>query len=399
LDEFLAIINARSAEGLTLADLAHDLRTGLTQPDAAGEEIHHDAIQMMTSHKSKGLEWEAVIVPYLFRRIEWKSAEYPRLVFLGANDAIICRDKAEYQERAQAVVDLRERQQCQRLYYVMCTRAKRTLLLIDDEAAMARQIPNRAGEIAGNFLQFTGGPNREFFHSLPDTLSLAPEKSPLAPAQDIDLPNLPPLTTVEVAQAVASANYFPRRTTPHALAIHTRDEAEPEKQTEREDDQLTGQADGPGILYGIWWHEFVQKIPWNQPATAWSRVFEESQPHSPQPERAALEWDLFRRSPLAQWLAEPGRLIQVELPFLWRNGNDETCLEGVMDLAVYVASESTWYVIDWKTNQPGTSGSGGVVEVYRGQIEAYARALREMLSAEVRGSLYLTRTGEWLPVE
>ena len=209
---------------------------------------------------------------------------------------------------------------------------------------------------------------------------------------------MPDLSREDVRQAVERAGAFPRRITPHALAIHARDEAEPEKQTEQEDDPSRGAADGPGILYGTWWHEFVQTIPWREPAAAWQQKFVEAQARSPQPERAAREWELFRRSALARWLAEPGRLIQVELPFLWRKTGEEACLEGVMDLAVYTESESAWRVIDWKTNRIGPAGSGGLVEIYRGQIGAYVRALREMLSAEVRGSLYLTQTGEWVEV-
>jgi ATP-dependent exoDNAse (exonuclease V) beta subunit len=210
---------------------------------------------------------------------------------------------------------------------------------------------------------------------------------------------LPDLSREDVRRAVERAGLFPRRITPHALAIHVRDEAEPEKQIEREDEPAANAAGGPGILYGTWWHEFVQTIPWRQPIAAWQRKFIEAQARSPQPERAAQEWDLFRKSKLAKWLAEPGRLIQVELPFLWRETGKETCFEGVMDLAVYTESESAWRVIDWKTNRLGPAGSDGLVEVYRGQINAYVRALREMLSAEVRGSLYLTQTGEWVEVE
>jgi ATP-dependent exoDNAse (exonuclease V) beta subunit len=209
---------------------------------------------------------------------------------------------------------------------------------------------------------------------------------------------LPELSREDVRQAVERAGNFPRRITPHALAIHAREEAEPEKQMEREDDSSTGAVSGPGVLYGTWWHEFVQTIPWRRPEAVWQRKFVEAQARSPQPERAAREWELFRRSTLAKWLAEPGRLIQVEVPFLWRETGEGACLEGVMDLAVYTESESVWRVIDWKTNRLGPSGAGGLVEVYRGQIEAYMRALREMLSAEVRGSLYLTQTGEWVEV-
>jgi ATP-dependent exoDNAse (exonuclease V) beta subunit len=202
------------------------------------------------------------------------------------------------------------------------------------------------------------------------------------------------LSKKDLTKARERGNVFTRRTTPHALA-HVGEEAEPEKQIEIEDNQPL--INSPGILYGTWWHDFVQTIPWQQPKAAWQQIFLEAQASSPQSDRSQREWELFCRSSLAQWLAEPGRIIQVELPFLWRE-TDESCLEGVMDLAVYMERESTWRVIDWKTNQIGTKGSGALVEIYRGQIEAYVRALREMLSAEVKGSLYLTATGQWLDV-
>jgi ATP-dependent exoDNAse (exonuclease V) beta subunit len=398
LDGFLAIIAGRSAQGSTLVELAQDLRAGLAQPDGGEEEIHDDAIQMMTSHKAKGLEWDAVIVPYLFRRIEWKNPEYPRVVSLGVDNLIICRDKDEYDEHARDIVLTRERQQCQRLYYVMFTRARKTLMLFDDEASMAGQKKGRAGEIAGDFLQFSSGPGREIFHALPAEFLPQLEAAPALAKLEPVMPILPKVSTAALRKAVQRAADFPRRITPHTLAVHSRDEAEPEKQVEQEDDAAVRTVDGPGVLYGTWWHEFVQTLPWGQPVATWEKKFAEAQSRSPQPDRAVREWNLFRNSPLAKWLAEPGRLVQVEVPFLWRE-NGQPCLEGVIDLAVYSEAESTWRVIDWKTNRVGPTGSAGVIEIYRGQIQAYMRALREMLSADVKGSLYLTQTGEWVPVE
>jgi ATP-dependent exoDNAse (exonuclease V) beta subunit len=402
LDDFLALIAGRGAESVTLAELAEELRLGLAQSSPAEEEIR-DAIQLLTSHKAKGLEWEAVVVPYVFRTIESKSQPYPRVVSGEAGREIVCRDKADFASQVRDFVTARERQQLQRLLYVMSTRARRTLALVDDETLFAGQT-RRAGWSAGELFGFFGGENGGAWKALSESTSL-PEKSPrdesasVEPAPDLRPAPLPDLSREDVRRAVEQAGIFPRRITPHALAIHAREEAEPEKKIEREDDSPTDAADGPGILYGTWWHEFVQTIPWQKPAAAWQRKFIEAQPRSPQPERAAREWELFRRSELALWLAEPGRLIQVEIPFLWRENGEKTCLEGVIDLAVYTGSESAWRVIDWKTNRPGPAGSSGLVEIYRGQIDAYTRALREMLSAEVRGSLYLTRTGEWIPVE
>jgi ATP-dependent exoDNAse (exonuclease V) beta subunit len=81
------------------------------------------------------------------------------------------------------------------------------------------------------------------------------------------------------------------------------------------------------------------------------------------------------------------------MPFLWAE-SAEQCLEGIIDLAVRGPEEEGWRVIDWKTNSAGE----GLVEMYRGQIEAYVRAMERMLGVRARGSLYFTATGQWLDV-
>jgi ATP-dependent helicase/nuclease subunit A len=398
LDDFLAVIAERSATGATLAELAEELRLGLVQVYPAEEEIR-DAIQLLTSHKAKGLEWQAVIVPYVFRTIESKAAPYPRVVSHEAGREIVCRDKVDFASQARDFVTERDRQQLQRLLYVMSTRAKRTLVLVDDEILFAGAT-RRAGWSAGELLGF-GASNRDVWTGLPEVTSFPSGLSAEEPAASrpaTAVVSLPPLSPKDFRQALVHAADFPRRGTPHALAIHARDEAEPETQAEQVDESPAHAANGPGILYGTWWHEFVQTIPWGQPASNWQQKFVLALTSSPQPERAAREWELLRNSKLASWLAEPGRIIQVEIPFLWLDSG-KSCLEGVIDLAVYHERESVWHVIDWKTNRVNTSGSAGLVEIYRGQIEAYTCALRAMLSAEVRGSLYLTQTGEWVPVD
>jgi ATP-dependent exoDNAse (exonuclease V) beta subunit len=397
LDDFLAVIAARSAEGATLAGLAEELQLGLAQSHPAEEEIRN-AIQLLTSHKAKGLEWQAVIVPYVFRRIESKPLSYPRVVMREGGLEIVCRDRADFEAHADEFVTMRERQQLQRLLYVMATRARRTLVLVDDEELFAGSA-RRAGWPAGELLGFGDGVNREVWKALPEaTVPLekidALEAVPAGAA--LELEPLPVLSRNDLREAMARAKDFPRRTTPHQLATHARDEAEPEARAEREDDAPT--ADNPGIRYGTWWHEFVQTIPWRKPRTEWEQKFTQAHARSPQPDRAAKEWELFLKSDLAPWLAASGRVIQVELPFL-APLDAGTCLEGVMDLAVYSEGDGTWEVIDWKTNRVAVGSGSSLVEIYRGQIEAYVRALRRMLSAEVRGSLYLTQTGEWLPVE
>jgi ATP-dependent exoDNAse (exonuclease V) beta subunit len=393
LDDFLALIAERSADGVTLVELAQELRAGLTQVFPAEEEIR-EAIQLLTSHKAKGLEWQTVIVPYVFRSIEAKSPAYPRLVQAEGGREIICRDKADFVGQAREVVIARERQQLQRLLYVMSTRAKRTLLLLDDEELYAKQ-KRRGGWSAAELLELRAS-NRETWLNLPGTLAF---RDPPLVVEAKATPIIDPasdVTTGDLQLAIAHAQAIVRRITPHALAVRASAKIEPERPLEREEGLPA--ADSPGLRYGTWWHELVQTIPWRSPLEAWQTRFLEALAGSPQQARARREWEIFCGSPLARWLAAPGRLVQVELPFLWLE-TAESCLEGVIDLAVYSSDENAWQVIDWKTNRLGEEGATGIVETYREQIRAYVRVLREMLSARVRGSLYLTQTGEWLPVD
>ncbi|MCE0483055.1 MAG: UvrD-helicase domain-containing protein [Methylacidiphilales bacterium] len=391
LDDFLAAIWERCAQGVTLTDLARDMKRALTQARPGEEEIRN-AIQLLTSHKAKGLEWETVIIPYVFRSIESKNIPYPRLIQGEEGREIICRDAADFSAQAQNFVTTREKQQLQRLLYVMCTRAKRALVLVDDEILFAGQ--RRPGWPAGVLLKLTDGANREAWKELPETLS-GEEPVPVVTVEGERFDFFRSVTLEDRQKAIERAQLFTKRITPHALAVHSREEAELEKAIEKEDGQDGDVRSNPGIRYGTWWHEFVRTIPWGEPVEAWQQKFEAAQARSPEPDRSQREWEVFLGSDLAQWLAAPGRLIRTEIPFLWSESAG-SCLEGVIDLAVYSESESSWRVIDWKTNRIGPEGGAAIAEIYREQIRAYVRALRGMMSAEVRGGLYLTSNGEWL---
>ena len=391
LDEVVTAAFQRCAEGATLVELAQELRNLLSQVSPAEEEVR-DAVQLCTSHKAKGLEWQTVIVPYLFRAIDVKPPRYPRLVIGKGGEEIIYRDSADFAAGQKEFVTRRELQQFQRLLYVTCTRPRNTLLFIDDESAFA-ELPARGLSTSGKLLRFDEGGHREIWKALPETLAPRPVSKikPMVPPELV--PPSPPLSPGDVREAVARANHIPRRVTPHTLANHPPPEAEPERRMEREEDQRV--RSNPSILYGTWWHELMEVVPWSQSRGIWQQKFNAALPSCPQSERAAREWLLLGGSELARWLETPGLLIHNELPFLWPE-SAERCLEGVMDLAIFSPDDGAWQVIDWKTNRIGANGGAGVVEIYRGQIETYVRALGAMLNAEVKGSLYLTASGEWI---
>jgi ATP-dependent exoDNAse (exonuclease V) beta subunit len=395
LDEFLAAIYQRGAEGAMLSELAEELRVGLEQPSAAEEEIR-DAVQLLTSHKAKGLEWQTVILPYVFRSIESKKTAYPRLVQGDGGHEMIYRDKDDYAAHAKDRVQIRDRQQLERLLYVMCTRARHTLLLIDDKTLFEGQT-RRSGWSAAELLKILEGVNRVTWEALPNALTISESPVKIVEEAELPTPGLPSFSRAKLKSALKHATDFTRRITPHALAVPGAAESEPEVTSEREENQQRA-PDNPGILYGTWWHEFMQTVPWDKPRLAWQKRFDRAFALSPQRERSEREWELFLKSGLAQMLAEKSSIVQREWPFLLLEEN-QNCVEGVIDLAVYSARDSSWQVIDWKTNRVVGGESAALVDIYRGQIAAYVRALRKLLSAEVRSSLYITQTGEWLPIE
>ena len=395
LDDALALAATRAAEGTTLAELAQELRAALGQAKK-GEEDIRDAIQLMTAYKAKGLEWQTVIVPFVFRVIGSRSPTYPRVDSGPHGEEILSRDRSDFTAQVGEFVTRRERQQFQRLLYVVATRAKRSLVWIDDEALYDGQ--RRGSSLSsGDYLGFVpDGMNRETWTALTEVTSLPVEPVVAEAATAAEEMEMPAITHDTLQRALANASAIPRRITPHALAVHPKGDAEPEEETELDDD--VDVAAGPGILYGTWWHELVEAIPWDSPRDEWEQLFARARATSPDPRRAAKEWKMFLDSKLAAWLAEPGRVVQIEWPFLFP-GTQAGCLEGVMDLAVFSPGEGTWHVIDWKTNRVGADGAAGVVEIYRGQIQAYVEALGKILKTEVKGSLYLTQTGEWEPVD
>jgi ATP-dependent exoDNAse (exonuclease V) beta subunit len=382
-DELLAFIDQRAAQGVALPDLARELRDALEKVSPAGEEVRAGAVQLYTWHKSKGLEWPTVIVPFLFRSFGDKPQAYPRVILREGKETVY-RDSADYEAGSKEFVEHRARQQFQRLLYVTCTRPKHTLLLIDDEAVFAEAKPVFP-YCAAKLLRIDQEPSRAVWHALPEKIKAKPVSAKTPAAAPELIPPYPPLEPGDFEIALAQARAIPRRVTPHALAQHPPPEAEPEAAAEREEPS----PDNPAIRYGTWWHETMETMPWAQPREMWDKHAEAAFQTSPQPERARREWEILRDSEFARWLATPSLVIQRELPFLWPDA--KRCLEGVIDLAVFSPAEARWRVIDWKTNR---TDSANLLAIYRGQVQAYVEAIQTLLGLPVEGGLYLTATGE-----
>src|SRR4030095_7935335 len=85
LDKLLSAAATAEARAVSLVDFASSLRTSYhaireTNPSTT------NAIQLITAHKAKGSEWQAVIVPFLTRKVWSASPRYPCLIQTSGRD-------------------------------------------------------------------------------------------------------------------------------------------------------------------------------------------------------------------------------------------------------------------------------------------------------------------------
>ena len=396
LDELLSITANAEARGLSLADFGQSLRTQFH----ATRESHpspRDAIQLITAHKAKGSEWQAVIVPFLTREVRDARPPYPYAIQnVNAPGARIIFDPTDFDECKEQLRQI-DRQEMERLLYVALTRPKHTLVL-----AFGRQFfLNSRGQFHRNsqirlLRAGRGECNCEAVAALSNKARQCSETR--------DRQRSAPLEHIPEQFGTRELGWIDDARRQGARFIHTispskfaqEQETEPEVNAdawiEIEPELRPPRVGNPATRYGIWWHEFAQKIPWHSQRDAWQTAFEANLSDSPEPARSKREWKL-----LTKYASEyPGFFagnIFAEMPFFWRM-DDQKCLEGLIDVALFHPDEKKWFVLDWKTNRIERGELERLRVEYRPQIAAYWKAVTEMTKRPVSAGIYSTATGE-----
>jgi ATP-dependent exoDNAse (exonuclease V) beta subunit len=287
-----------------------------------------------------------------------------------------------------AILDRKRKQENQRLLYVAMTRAKKTLVLVDDRHLISRKKPN------GSFADLLGVMDEkgavifnEFWQNLPEEL-VEPERDRKVTAEGIAI-GLPQLDESAAAAAKRKSAESPVRVLPYALAEKQHDL----ERDERRDEPVADDAEA-ARHYGIWWHTLMESLDWHVPESH-ARVVDAHLARCPRPERGLKEWKVLCDSKLMERLVPAGAIVHREMPFQFCRGEREW-VEGVMDLAIFYPSEDRWLVLDWKTNFVEPDRVDSLRELYAPQLGAYAEALRAITDMKVATGIYSTATGAWV---
>jgi ATP-dependent exoDNAse (exonuclease V) beta subunit len=387
IERLVARAAAEEARGATLSDFARDLRRAMIESRPLRPH-RADAIQLLTCHKAKGCEWQVVILPFLARKVRPRAPSYP--MFLRSDgDGLPAAIPTALHKLDLPTYDVFE---AGRLLYVAATRARHTLVLMDDSAACwGRKDGKSSLDLLG---AAEAGPNADLLERLPAVASrCAATEAQHADADAArsarEMPPLPQWLPSDWSAARHRSAGI-RNRTPSGMA----EAADDRFQTNPPLPALPG----AGALFGAWWHSFIERIDWLASHAEWERHFAAAKLFSPEPSRAEREWRTLRRvldaDPAQRWMLRPGLIHHAEMPFLWPIcGTD--CLEGIVDLAVFDPEAGAWLILDWKTNAITTSQLGEMLDHYAPQLAAYRAAFRDMLGGSVRAAVYSTALGQW----
>ncbi len=409
LDALLALAGSSEAEHMTLTEFAGHLRTHF----ADAREIRPsrpDAIQLITSQKAKGSEWQAVIVPFLTRDVRSASPRYPRLLKIReTGETIVLLDLSDATDEIQELLERENRQEMERLLYVALTRAQHTLVLAFDNELFAKASGEIHSHSQSKWLKAEKNDvNAAAFARIgvePASCSITTEyfrvRSSGRGRDGIDIQL--PVAKIDKTIAIQNASVFVRKLNPSGLPSEESAALEEIRYAPRSEPDRQLSKTSPALRYGLWWHDFIQRLPWDESPNSWNRVFDQQKTMSPDPARSLREWKL-----LLAHLSEPENfrrhfdadksIVHAEMPFFWRVDN-ERCIEGVIDLAFFQPSNGSaartgkCLILDWKTDRVPPDNTETLHARYRPQLVAYWKAVSEIAKLDVEAAIYSTAAG------
>lgn len=343
------------------------------------------AVNLLTSHSAKGLEWPVVIPLGLWRPLQPRPEQGLRIIREPEGPPMVYFDGASVPDETAESRDRERIRELVRLLYVTVTRAKRALVL-----------PWGAGWVVkpGSFLALWGA-----------DLAGQPEIRMEAPPETRTGEASPPVFASAPVDPAAFAR-FPARLLPHQLA-----EKPDQTRTARHESALDLPAPARGgdeaIDYGLWWHELMEFTPWGgaeeQIAARATQALSAAGPAGYR-ERGEAEWRRLRASPAWRLLHEGRWQRQAELGVFAPLGPD-AWIDGVIDLILHDPVARVVWIVDWKTNQRRAGEEDAalldrLVAEYRPQLQAYGRSMAGLFPGNrLRLSIYSTVAGSLADVE
>jgi ATP-dependent exoDNAse (exonuclease V) beta subunit len=352
--------------------------------ERASGTVSPDAINLISCHSAKGLEWPVVIPVGLWRPLLFPEPTGIMLVNEGGERRVVFDGEGVGDDAAELKANGRLREQV-RLLYVALTRAKASLV-----------IPVSPDPPGKNSFAELWGLDLGLLDPIPEApAGVAPGSPTAEPAEPAP----------EAGAPADPAPPLPSRILPHALAEHA-DAARAAMHEASQDLPSPVKDTFDPLDYGLWWHETLEFVPWtggSEALAAHARTRLGRAAFHGFRERAEVEWGLllscepWRLMREARWtrLAEAG---------IFAPRSEDAWIDGVIDLVLHDPAAGEVWIVDWKTNrrQPGED-EGALLDrlliTYRSQLAAYGACAAPFFpGCRVRLWVFSTVAGAWAEV-
>ncbi|MEO8864582.1 MAG: UvrD-helicase domain-containing protein [Opitutaceae bacterium] len=389
LERLLAQAAERGLQGASPREWLAELLAHIDDGRPAGKPTD-DAINFLSAHSAKGLEWPVVIVLGLWRGIGKFRDSGLELVRDARGKAQVFLDQASLPPEAQESLERERVRELTRLLYVTLTRARRGLVIPWSPEFGGRQ------KIRPSFAELWGTELSEI-----STLTAAPGVEP--PAISATAVSARPAPGRASAAAILSVTAsLPARLLPHQLA-HARDAVRQARHESGVDEPRMLDGVNDPIQYGLWWHETMELLPWAENdlaiAAHGERALQEAETLGFRV-RGEEEWTRLQSS--AAWpVLRDTRWTRLAEIGIFAPLRSEAWIDGVIDLVLHDATAGELWVVDWKTNQRRLGETdetllGRLGAEYTPQLAAYGECLAGFFPAcRVRRLVFSSVAGAW----
>ena len=331
--------------------------------------LKENSIDLFSCHKAKGLEWDTVILPFLNKKIFPPSFNYPVIVSEKGDVAIDKSSREPFKES----LDKKRNNEIERLLYVALTRGKNNLILINDKDLFNCK--------HSSFFNVLNSVNNGFINLLPENLE-EDKKFKLN-----EIINNKEILEYKFPNKIKNSIIHPVKILPSKIKS---EKIEILKELEEKPIDYKNFKDD-GAIYGDWFHNLLENLPWKKPLNTWQTHFNNYIKLSPDKNRSTIEWEIFINSKFILKLINESFDFYPELPVFYPLENGDI-MEGFIDLAIKTKNE--WIIIDWKTDRYVLKDPSTLIKKYKFQINAYKKALNSITKITCRGFLYSSVMGK-----
>jgi len=389
LDHIFELADGAEEQRQSLDEWVKSLEGNL-QADVSENTVRRGAIQLMTMHKSKGLGFDTVLLPFSYKSIGEKDPAFPR--YYGAGDGTVIVDKIHKTSFDNLLSDYEQGKQKEyaRLAYVAMTRTKHTLVLFDDYKQVRRKRDKSPSTL--DYIVKGKAENNSYIESLPVVLTGDLEIQPyIETEREVQCPKSPNYSVVK-----KKLENCWKRVTPSSLADHSESEffrkhIEEGMSNDFEEGELENEVVTDPAAYGNWWHETMEFLPWSEGVDSCKAKAEMRLQECPNADRGSGEIEKFFNSDLLQEIFSMQGQCYCEVPMLWGNQKGDEAFEGFIDFLSVTPEQIL--LVDWKTDQQSLDH---IEKTYRNQILAYRNALEDTYGVDIKTCIYSTRHAETL---